>query len=175
MTQIQSLAAFSPQALGELKSWLEPWFLNTARSTTIPACRAFNSTPFSVPDSTFTAVTFDSERFDTDDIHSDGTNTSRFTCNTPGIYLLGFNAAFATNPANDAYCGLRLNGSTFIGFSGVVLDPVSAHASIAFVTTVFGLAAADYVEAIAYQSSGSAINLSASGDYSPEAFMVRVG
>ena len=50
--------------------------------------RVHNSANISVSDSTWTSMTFDSERYDTDSIHSTASNTSRLTCVTAGKYLI---------------------------------------------------------------------------------------
>src|SRR5262245_7924090 len=56
-----------------------------------PACRVYNSDDSNgVVDQTDLAVSFDSERFDTDNMHSTSSNKSRITFNTAGVYVVTF-------------------------------------------------------------------------------------
>src|SRR4051812_49348432 len=62
-----------------------------------PACRARKTTAQSLNTATLTTVLFDAERFDTDAIHDNVTNTSRLTCQTAGIYVITADLSFASN------------------------------------------------------------------------------
>ena len=64
------------------------WNVLTVNSNNLivpPACIATASATINVANTTFTAITFPTERFDTDSIHDTSTNTSRFTITTSGI------------------------------------------------------------------------------------------
>ena len=55
----------------------------------VPACRLTrSSTAQTFARNAFTPITFDSEAFDTDSMHSTTSNTSRITINTAGVYSL---------------------------------------------------------------------------------------
>ena len=57
------------------------------RSVVVPACRLTRSSAAqTVAKNSPTAVTFDSEAFDTDSMHSTASNTARVTINTAGVY-----------------------------------------------------------------------------------------
>ena len=59
-----------------------------------PACVATAGATQNIVNTTYTALTFSAEQFDTDAIHDTSTNTSRFTVTTPGIYQMN---AFSTH------------------------------------------------------------------------------
>src|SRR4051794_16526480 len=59
----------------------------------LPSCAVYNDAAQSIPDGALTALTFNTEHFDTDSIHSTSSNTSRLTCQTAGIYVITASAA----------------------------------------------------------------------------------
>ena len=59
--------------------------------------RVYNNANISIPDSTVTALTFNSERWDTDSIHSTVSNTSRLTAQTASKYDIKGNIKWASN------------------------------------------------------------------------------
>ena len=58
-----------------------------AKMAVYPAVRVRNGVDVPIPNNAFTALTFDTERFDTDNCH-DAVNPSRLTCNTAGVYYI---------------------------------------------------------------------------------------
>lgn len=137
-----------------------------------PYARVYNSASISLTTAILTTLTFNSERDDTEAIHDTSTNTSRLTCQTAGTYLISGNVRFATNTSGRRMVQIQLNGTTVIGFQSV--PPTDAQTNI-LATTLYKLAAGDYVELIAYQSSGGALTVDAVANYSPEFGMVKVG
>lgn len=135
--------------------------------------RAYNSASLTVASSTITAVTLDSERWDTDSCHSTSANTSRLTCNTAGKYVISGNIAFDANTSGTFRdIGIRLNGSTIIAYNRA--SPNSGTPNI-IATTIWDLVAGDYVEMIAQQDSGASRTLAAQADFTPEFSMVLIG
>jgi hypothetical protein len=134
--------------------------------------RVYNSASISVANSTATALTFDSERDDSDTIHDTGSNTGRLTCKTAGIYLIYGTVRFAANATGFRELSIRLNGSTFVA-QNLVPAPSSGACDVA-IAAAYTLALTDYVELVATQTSGGALNVIAAGNYSPEFGMVLV-
>lgn len=133
---------------------------------TPPSCQAYNSANISIPNNDGTVVTLDSERYDTDTMHSTVTNTSRLTFNTSGIYVVTFVCAFAGNVTGDRQALLRKNGSEFIaGHEKKALVATSLECGMQ-VTAVEFFCEDDYVEAVVKQDSTGALNLNATR-YSP--------
>lgn len=138
-----------------------------------PAARAFNSGNLSINSATYTKLTFDSERFDNDGIHSTASNTGRLTCATAGKYLIVFNGLWASNATGQRQAAIYLNNTTEIGD---VYNINLAANNLAFtVTTIYDLAVNDYVEARVYQDSGGPLNILNAANVSPEFSMVRIG
>lgn len=120
-----------------------------------------------------TALTFNTERWDTGNFHSTSSNTSRLTAPTAGLYSIGGCVRFAASSAGTRAVALRLNGSTVI--DDVFIDVDSAIAHTIKVGTEYQLAAGDYVELVAFQDSGGALNVLAAANFSPEFWIHRIG
>lgn len=132
-----------------------------------PRARVYNNANISVANATDQALTFNSERFDTDTMHSTSVNTSRITFTSAGTYLVGGNAIFAANATGTRKIFVRLNGTTPIATAEVVNGGASADVSLA-VSTLYTFAASDYIELVAFQNSTGSLNVTASGNTSPE-------
>lgn len=132
----------------------------------LPATRVYNSVVLPLTTAVNTLLTFDTERYDTDNIHDLVTNTGRLTCKTAGVYRVALHLDFVSNATGYRQVQLRLNGTTvFAQDTRVAVN--GANTSIAL-STVFRLAINDYVEGLALQNSGVALNVSATSAYSPE-------
>lgn len=130
-------------------------------------CRAYNNATQSITSGVTTLVTFNSEEWDTDAIHSTSTNTSRFTVPTgkAGKWRFTWHLTYAANATGQRIAWLRKNAAG----SGSNTDNVIGSAdyrSGAVITSpqgssVLDMAAGDYVELFTYQDSGSTLNLGA--------------
>ena len=135
--------------------------------------RVYNSANISIPNDTPTKVTFNSQSYDTDSIHSTITNPSRLTCNTTGKYIISFGGYMTANPNGDRRFQILLNNTTYIAATRLGVDP--SGYTFTPTSTIFGLTAGDYVEAVVYQNSGGALNLVAATSYSPIFMMQKIG
>lgn len=141
------------------------------------AARAYNDAALSLTSGTATVLTLNSERWDTDTIHSTSSNTSRLTATTAGRYQITGHVEFAAT----AVVGLRrlevlLNGATVVASHdcAVANSVDNAVATRCSISTHYNLAATDYVELRATQTVASTLNVNVSGNYSPEFEMVKV-
>jgi hypothetical protein len=119
--------------------------------------RVYNNATQSIPNATFTALTFNSEYFDTDAMHtSTGANTSRLTATTTGKYIVTANVGLSANAVGTRLVGIKLNNSTFVaqqtwaGFTG--------DSNIVSVSATISMNVGDYVEVFVYQTSGGALD-----------------
>jgi hypothetical protein len=138
--------------------------------------RAYHNVATNSSNGAWFTIPFNSERYDSDAFHDTGSNTSRLTVPTgkDGKYLIVGNVEFDTNTTGLRYCRILLNGATQIALN--YLDPGVATSTPQFnISTIYSLAAADYVELQVYQSSGGALAVNASANYSPEFMMTRIG
>lgn len=126
--------------------------------------KVYHSTTQSVNDATSTALTFDTEAYDTDAFHDAGTPT-RLTCPSgkDGVYLLvgGTTMAAATSPTNPTQCWWRKTlsggGSSELP-AGDSRTPSTTLPTGFFASTTVELAAGDYVELMVYQDGTGAKN-----------------
>jgi hypothetical protein len=141
-----------------------------------PAARVYHNASQSVANITLTALALNSERFDTDTMHDTATNNSRLTCKTAGLYEIKGCAAFATSAVGNVRAlQIRLNGVTDLGVQYGHPIGGGALSSIITVSTLYELAVNDYVQLMAYQDSGGALNVLSGANYSPEFMCVKVG
>lgn len=140
------------------------------------SARAYNSGAFALTSGTAAVITLDSERWDTDTIHSTSSNTSRLTATTAGKYHITGHVEFAaTGASGQRRLEIYLNGATVIASQDCDDSPFDPSQTVrCSVTTHYNLAAADYVELRATQRAVSSLNINASGNYSPEFEMVKV-
>jgi len=135
--------------------------------------RAYHDANQSIANGVDTVVAFNSERYDTDAIHDTATNNSRLTCKTAGKYIIAASIAFAANTTSVRIVGIKLNGATLL--ANFVVNAVAAGGTYCNVATIYDLAVNDYVQTMAYQLSGGALNVTSNPNYSPEFMMQRVG
>lgn len=126
-----------------------------------PGCIVRRTATQSIPDATLTAISFTAtDDRDTDAYHSTSSNQSRMTVPTGmgGWYEIGGSAIFASNGTGNRILQPRVNGSTSltaITWTGAVAS------SFVYPVIPILLAAGDYVEMLAYQNSGGALNVTA--------------
>ena len=126
-------------------------------------CSAYQTTNQSVADATWENITFDAEHFDSNSMHSAGSDPARIKCNSDGLYLCVFKVSFDTNTTGTRRAQIRENaaGSSSGGTArGVWTAPALASVD----TTVSGarllrLVDTDYIEVFAYQDSGGALDV----------------
>ena len=140
-----------------------------SKSTAI-AARVYNSSGQTIGNASWTALTFNSERFDNAGLHSTSSNTSRLVAPVAGDYVITGVVRWNNNDTGLRGIAVRLNGTTFISESLVYTS--SVHTSNT--AGIYHLAENDYVELMVYQSSGGNLNTIVSGNISPEFAMARL-
>jgi len=118
-------------------------------------------------------LTFDSERYDTNNIHSTTENPSRLTCNTPGKYLISAHLHWSSNPTGIRYMRIMLNGSIILAAHGI--SPCITDVTVMEVTTIYELEQGDYVEVQVIQRSGTTLFVEPIPNGTPEFMMQRIG
>ena len=124
-----------------------------------PKCRVYMSAALSVANTTNTAVTFNSERFDTDTMHSTSANTDRITFTTAGTYLVGANLGWAASTAGSRYVDFLVNGATQIPGEAVEAYDEAGFGTMQAPSTLYAFTAGQYVTLRVRQNSGGALNL----------------
>lgn len=132
-----------------------------ASGVTYVGASVSNSGSQSIANTTETIMTFDTEQFDTDGIHSTTTNTGRMTipAGKGGKYLLNGMFNCASNGVSMEFY-VYVNGSYYItGFPQTEAKANARGTVMAILNLVLNLSAGDYVEVKAYQESGAAVNV----------------
>lgn len=114
----------------------------------------------SISNATATAITFNSEVFDSDGFHDNSTNNSRITIPSgkAGKYLITTQVSFAANASGARIIKLYKNGSEFM--LPQVVDPAPAtDFTVLNSTTLVNATVGDYYEIFAEQTSGGNLNL----------------
>ena len=141
-----------------------------------PAARVYNDAEIDPATSSWVSLTFNTERYDTDTVHSTSSNTSRLTCpdNGSGLYHIGGCVQFnTTGGSGSKIIGVRilLNGATSLAES---LEDRNVAAAINIIVPIScdyalsdnGGAANDYVELQVFTSVD--VNVLVNGNTSPE-------
>ena len=143
--------------------------LGTAEfSSSIPTARVTRSANQSIPAGQSRSLVFNSERYDTVNMHS-GVNPSRLTAPVTGIYEVTAQVDWAGNTASRGLT-LRKNGVTIIALD--ISSPGAPRPQEASVQA--RLRAGDYVEARVSHTQASALNVVKFGEISPEFWMTWV-
>ena len=150
-TNGQVLTADSTQADGV--KWSTP-----AAGVTFVGCSASKSGNQSIPNNAYTAITWDTEQYDTDAIHSTSVNTSRFTipAGKGGKWLFTGVALWEANATGSRFLFYYVNGALTARLFNITAPAGVEPASPISIT--LNLSATDYIEFFAYQNSGTALN-----------------
>lgn len=129
----------------------------------MPRVSVSNSTAHSHTSGTALLLTWDTEAYDTDTMHSTVTNTSRLVATTAGTYTVNARIAFASNATGIRYLDLRKNAAGAVASGTRIAFDANTAVGSSTVTVVnvaidVVLAAADYLEVFGFQNSGGALS-----------------
>jgi hypothetical protein len=140
-----------------IPSWATP----SGGGATLVGCSLYKlTTNQSIANDTDTAITFNTEEWDTDGFHSTSSNTSRITIPTGkgGKYFIIGTAGTAASAVGVRSISFTVNGGTAI----IAGNQVNATTSFSYRGTASGiyeLAAADYIEMFVSQTSGGSLDV----------------
>lgn len=154
------------RAIEELRKSIEA--VRTRERSYSASARVYNSANLSINNTTFTDLTFDTERWDDAAFHSTSVNTARFTIPRFGRYAIGACIRWASNVTGHRQGRLLVDGSTEIARVSQMAVTTAAIATMMEIFSVSELGAGQYVTVQVYQDSGGALNVEAQGNYSPE-------
>lgn len=146
------------------------------RPFTARRVRAFNSANLAIVTATQTTLTYDSELWDTDGMHSTAALTNRLTCVTPGAYLIGAEVRWESNTTGYRQVFIRV--TPIIG-APVVIGSRLQQAVVGNVTDMglsapYVLATGDYAEVLVFHTAGVNINVQAASRLSPDFWALRI-
>ena len=117
------------------------------------SAKVYNSANQSTSASTETALTFNTEDWDTDSIHDTSSNTSRLTLPTSGKWLLIGQVTWAASGGGTRYGLIKKNGST--DMAKVHANPNGSFDHSIQVQLIVNASAGDYFELYGYQNAGT--------------------
>lgn len=137
------------------------------------SCKVTHSVDQSIANNNFIALSFDTDVFDSFDMHNPESNKSRIYIVANGKYLLSGLVVFAESPTGTRQIVIRRNGSVSLASASQSANTSGpAHMTV---STIESLAVGDYVELSATQSSGGSLAVIASSSFSPLFMCVKVG
>jgi len=128
-----------------------------------------------IANATWTALAFNTERWDPSGLHDTVTNNSRITipADAGGLWMFGGNAEWDHDAANTTrYMGVRINGNAAMVFGEVSMHAAFTGGLIHAMTSWYVLSGSDYVELIVRQFSGGNLDIMKNNLYSPEFFAI---
>ncbi|MET8627926.1 hypothetical protein ABZW30_30005 [Kitasatospora sp. NPDC004669] len=123
-----------------------------------PVFRGYQSTSQSVPANAVTPLAIDTVIVDSYGGHSTTVNTSRYTAQVPGWYLVIGGAGFGTSSTGARLVRIHKNGALIPASQFGVPNPSPDITTAVQSSALVYLAAGDYVEANGYQSSGAPLS-----------------
>lgn len=138
--------------------------------------RVYNTGSQTITTATWTALTLNSERFDTDAFHSTSANTERFTIPSGlgGKYLINANIGFAANTTGQRGVRLRLNDATTLAQDLRETMSDGALGTRMAISCVYELVATDYIEVEVWQDSGGDLSSEVAANATPEFSIMRL-
>ena len=126
-----------------------------------PRCYVYLTTVPSPANGVETLISWDTELYDTDTMHSTSTNASRLVATTTGLYACSFQVAWTGNATGVRGVHVRKNSAgnvasgtqmarSFIPTGNISGNSVNCVADLQMTAT-------DYLEVFTYQSSGGAL------------------
>lgn len=126
--------------------------------TAPPRARLRQTSAQSIPNNTYTSLTFNAEDYDSHNAHSTSSNTSRYVAQVAGYYQVSGKVAWAGNTTGRRASAWAVNGTQINGTEVAIAATSAAAIEHPAVTVDVLLAVNDFVELQAFQESGGALN-----------------
>jgi hypothetical protein len=138
-----------------------PYGAGSIKKSTALGCRVYRNTAQSVPNATWTAISYSHEVEDTDGCWASGAAT-RLIAQRAGTYMVSASVVIArgTTSQKRYYMGIRKNGSDW-EYQNMRDSNADASSVICAVSGLVVMDEDDYVETMVMQTSGAAQNTSA--------------
>jgi hypothetical protein len=127
----------------------------------------------SIPNSAWTPLLFDSESLDTANGHSTTANTSRWTCPAGKGGWYWIKGSYVSGGSSTGVRGVAIQGNGVTHYGQMVV-PASTSTTSLNVSDLISLSVGDYVETIAYQSSGGSLATDLSTVVTMSVFQMRL-
>jgi hypothetical protein len=130
-----------------------------AGGSSFAGASAWKNPQQAISNNTTTALSFESENFDTNAFHNNSTNNSRFTIPSgkAGYYLVTASVAFAASSTGIRSVYVYKNGAN-ANYTSQVVSAASVY-TISNINYTINLAVGDYIEIFVYQNSGGSLDV----------------
>lgn len=136
-----------------------------------PAAELYSVAGQSIPNGAQTALTFDTEKLDSDPSgtggHSTAVNTSRYTAVYPGWYRVYGRYSYLNNATGVRTVSLAVNGAQLVGTVATGPVPTAAFNQCVATSALVFLNVGDYIEILVLQTSGGALQTDVSFSANP--------
>ena len=122
------------------------------------SCRVTHSVNQTTTTGAMTTLAFDTEIWDTDNMHDNVTNNSRITFKTAGRYLIGLSVSWLNNATGERLFEIYKNGAP-LEFTGSQLPPDAQNRCNQSGIMLTQFAVNDYIEAKVRQRSGGNLDV----------------
>lgn len=140
-------------------------------------CRVYHNANQNINHGAWTALTFNSTRFDPENMHDAVGTPTIITIPATGTYLVGGTARFAAHVQDQGqrYLGISVNGvpGTLIALHQVHTSAGVARVMGIAISTLWEFTAADAVRLVVWQDSGGVLAVNTLNAYSPEFWIQR--
>ena len=133
---------------------------NTPSAGALDFCVLSQTIVQSLANGFVTTILFDTESADSANGHSTTVNTDRYTATIGGFYQVNAGVAFAANATGARGLKFLVNGA---GTTGISLVPATTITTQVCLSRKVGIPAGGYLQVLAYQASGAALNTSYTG------------
>jgi len=130
--------------------------------------RAYAAGSLTVTNEGEVPMAFESERWDTNNLHSTVSNVSRITLDAARSCVVTAGARWSPHPTGVRSLYFVVNGNTRIAEQTQVASTTDNTPTQVTLTTVWTFAAGDYIEAYTYQNSGQDLVIQAFAPMSPD-------
>lgn len=141
-----------------------------------PAAELRQTVAQSIPNVTWTSITFDVEDLDSDPAgtggHSTSSNTSRYVAVYAGWYRVSGGVEFAINATGQRACAWAVNGTLVAASRTLISATAALGMGVPAKTKLVFLNIGDYVEMQVYQNSGGALNTAVVAEGAPSMSVV---
>jgi hypothetical protein len=136
---------------------IAPHAITPEQFGTVPAVSATNATEETFKNGEIATVTFNTNEFDTDGIHSTSTDVERLTAPIAGVYEVNFEVRWSENVSGGRFISIEKNDGNYVFANWV---PANGGSPLdQSVSGLIKLNAGEYVNPIVYQNSGATLHI----------------
>lgn len=139
-----------------------------------PRCRVRATAAQTIPNSTFTAISFPVEDYKINVGHDTVTNPTFFAAQVAGLYFLTGGVYMATNTSGARALKWQKNGVDIPGSGNSAQPQTGVQTPVVARPTEVQLAVSDFVQLLVFQGSGGNLDTFVGADYAQPSMSIRL-